>query len=146
MRPAARIPNGGSFHEHQDAAECRETMPIFCYEDNIAKQAAHLTGGAGPCGVEGNMLRNWILCHELRSEKLREETGYWTELLSNGSLPYAMYRGLNACRQLAASKQPSGVRPLECGETWMRLIVVAASDQAHPYLFTFQRAHTTRLL
>ena len=56
--------------------------------------------------------------------------GLWTELLSNGSPPYAMYRALNACRQLAASKQPSGVRPLECRETWMRLVAGCNNDQS----------------
>ena len=62
---AARIPNDDAFYEHPDAEECLETMPIFCYKDNVAKRAVHLTGGAGPWGIEWNMLRNWILFHEL---------------------------------------------------------------------------------
>ena len=67
-RPDVRIPAAGSFHEHPDAEDCLETISIFCYEDNIAKHTANLTGGAGPCGVEGTMLRNWLLCHEICSE------------------------------------------------------------------------------
>ena len=74
------------------------------------------------------MLRNWILRHELWSDKLREDMGHWTELLSNGSPPYAIYQGLNACRQLVVSKR-SGVRLLECGEAWMRLIAGCNNNQ-----------------
>ena len=81
-------------------------MPIFFYEDNVAKRAAHLTGGVRPCGIEGNMLCNWILCHEFWSRKLREVIGHWTELLSNESPPYAIYQGINACHQLAVDKRP----------------------------------------
>jgi len=128
-RPEARIPDEDSFHEHPDAENCLESMPVFCYHDHVAKRAVNLKGGAGPCGVEGIMLRNWLLRHEVRSEKLREEMALWTELLSNGSPPYAAYRALNAARQLAAEKKPSGVRPLECGESWMRLMSGCNNDQ-----------------
>ena len=67
------------------------------------------------------MLRNWLLRHEVHSERLREELATWVCWLSNGSPPYAAYRGLNTVRELAADKRP-GIRPLGCGETWMRLI------------------------
>ena len=55
-RSYARIPVEESFHNHPDAENCLESMPIFCYHDNVAKCAANLKGGAGPCGVEGIML------------------------------------------------------------------------------------------
>jgi hypothetical protein len=42
-------------------------------------------------------------------------------LLGNGSPDYSKYRALNAARMLAVDKEP-GVRPLACGEIWMRLI------------------------
>ena len=77
-RPEARIPAASSFHEHLEAEDCLETLPTLCYEDNIAERVANLTRGAGPCGVEETMLRNWLLRHEIRSKKLREEMALWT--------------------------------------------------------------------
>ena len=71
-RPEACIPTKDSFHEHPDAEDYLKTMPTLCYEDNVAKRAVNLKRGAGPCGVEGIMLRNWLLRHKIRSEKPRE--------------------------------------------------------------------------
>lgn len=42
-------------------------------------------------------------------------------MLANSSPAYLTYRAMNAARMLAADKEP-GVRPLACGEVWMRLI------------------------
>ena len=119
--PKAVIPSDEEFDTHPDGPEAMESPSITCYEENVAKAASKLSGGAGPCGVEGIMLRNWLLWHGNNSELLREELGQWVYWLSNGSPPYAAYRALNAVRVLAADKRP-GVRPLGCGETWMRLI------------------------
>ena len=83
-RAEARILSEDSFHEHPNAEDCLETMPTFYYEENVAKCAADLKGGAGLCGVKGTMLRNLLLHHEVRSEKLREDMALWTEWLSNG--------------------------------------------------------------
>ena len=44
----------------------------------------------------------------------------WVILLSNGSPDYAMYRAVNSALMMAADKKP-GVRPLACGEIYMRL-------------------------
>ena len=43
--PKARIFSEDSFNEHPDAEGCLETMPTFCYEYNVPKCAADLTGG-----------------------------------------------------------------------------------------------------
>ena len=67
------------------------------------------------------MLRSWMLRHGAHSERLRAKLAHWVGWLSNGSPLYAAYRALNMVRELAADKHP-GVRPLGCGETWMRLI------------------------
>ena len=75
------------------------------------------------------MLRNWLLRHKIRSEKLGEGMAHWTEFLSNGSPPYMVYWALNIARQFLANKKP-GVRPLECGESWMRLMSGCNNDQA----------------
>jgi hypothetical protein len=66
------------------------------------------------------MLKEWLLRHEVSSERLQEEMAHWIVWLSNDSPPFAAYRAVNSARMLAADKKP-GVRPLACGEIWMRL-------------------------
>jgi hypothetical protein len=83
-------------------------------------RAAHLSGGAGPCGVDDTTLKLWLLRHEVSSERLREEMNHWVVWLSNGSPPFAAYHAINLARMLASDKKP-GVCPLACGEIWMRL-------------------------
>ena len=87
-----------------------------------------MDGAAGLCGVDGETLKGWLLRHRVHSEALREEMGHWVEWLSNGSPPYAAYRALNAYRMLAADKQP-GVRPLACGEIFMRFFALCVRGQ-----------------
>ena len=69
--------------------------PFFCFEDVVTKMAGHLSGGAGPCGVDAVMLKGWLVRHDVASTKLREEMAEWVELLSNISPDYATYRALN---------------------------------------------------
>ena len=118
--PDARIPKERVYDSYANSAELLEAMPIACYEEQISLQAAHLCGGAGPCGVDGTMLKEWLLRHEVSSERLREEMAHWVVWLSNDSPPFAAYRAVNSARMLAADKKP-GVLPLACGEIWMRL-------------------------
>ncbi|KAL7524034.1 hypothetical protein ACHAXR_000412, partial [Thalassiosira sp. AJA248-18] len=106
-----------------------EFMPMYFYEEQIAKAATRLSGGAGPCGVEGIQMKNWLLRHEVHSERLREEMAKWVSWLANESPPYAAYRALNCLRELPADKRP-GVRPLGCGEIWMRLIADCEHEQS----------------
>jgi hypothetical protein len=118
--PDACIPKEHAFDSYANSAELLEAMPIACYEEQISLRAAHLRGGAGPCGVDGIMLKEWLLCHEVSSECLQEEMAHWVVWLSNDSPPFAAYRAVNSARMLAADKKPL-VRPLACGEIWMRL-------------------------
>ena len=85
--PEVIVPAEGDFDQYPDAADRLESVPIYCYEEQVAKAAARLSGGASPCGVEGTMLRSWLLQHETHSEKLREELARWVCWLSNGSSP-----------------------------------------------------------
>ncbi len=119
--PEGSVPSEEDFNKHPGGQDCLESPPIHCYEENVAKAAGRLSGSAGPCGVDGAMLKNWMLWHGAQSELLWEEIAQWVCWLSNGSSPYAAYHALNTVHELAADKQP-GVRPLGCGETWMRLI------------------------
>jgi hypothetical protein len=118
--PYAQIPALGDFDQYPDDNEHLESTPIYCYKEQVVKAEARLSVGAGPCVVEETMLWNWILCHEIHSKWLCEDMA-WVCWLSNGSPPYAAYRGLNTVQELAADKRP-GIRPLGCGETWMCLI------------------------
>jgi hypothetical protein len=54
--PDACIPEENAFDHYANSAEVLdEAMPIACYEEQISLRAAHLRGGAGPCGVDGTM-------------------------------------------------------------------------------------------
>jgi len=90
--PDARIPEERAFDSYANSADVLdEAMPIACYEEQISLRAAHLRGGAGPCGVDGTMLKEWLLRHEVSSERLREEMAHWVVWLSNDSPPFAAY-------------------------------------------------------
>jgi hypothetical protein len=93
--PDACIPEERAFDSYANSAELLEAMPIACYEEQNSKQAVHLSGGAGPCGVDGTTLKEWLLCHEVSSERLREEMAHWVVWLSNDSPPFAAYHAVN---------------------------------------------------
>jgi hypothetical protein len=95
-------------------------MPIACYEEQISLRAVHLSGGAGPCGVDGTTLKEWLICHEVSSKCLQEEMVHWVVWLRNNSPPFAAYRAVNLSHMLAGDKKP-GVRPSVCGKIWIRL-------------------------
>jgi hypothetical protein len=82
--------------------------------------ASLLSGGTGPCGVEVDMLHNWLLCHRVQLEQLREVMATWVDWLSNSSPPYAAYCAVNTVCTVALNKTPE-VHPLGIGECRMRL-------------------------
>jgi hypothetical protein len=118
--PGARIPEELAFDDYVNSTELLKAMPIACFEEQISLHAVHLSGGAGPCGVDGTTLKEWLLCHEVSSKCLKEEMAHWVVWLSNDSPPFAAYRAVNLLRMLAGDKKP-GVRPLACREIWMRI-------------------------
>ena len=118
--PASRVPSEEDFDAHAGAPDCLDSMPVYCFEECVAKAAARLSGSAGPCGVDAEMLKNWLLRHGDHSGRLRDAMATWVDWLSNGSPPYAAYRAVNTVRTVALDKSP-GVRPLGIGESWMRL-------------------------
>jgi hypothetical protein len=93
-------------------------MPVYCFEECVAKAAAHLSSGMGTCGVESIMLKSWLLRYGVQSECLWEVMVKWVDWLSNGSPPYAAYRAVNKEHTVALNKTP-GVWPLGIGEVWM---------------------------
>jgi hypothetical protein len=104
------VPLEWDFDAYPDADDLLDTMPVYCYEECIAKAAARLSGGARPCGVEAEMLKHWLLRHGAHSERLRAVMADWVVWLSNGSPPYAAYRAVNTVRTIALDKHP-GVQP-----------------------------------
>ena len=62
-------------------------MPVYCFEECVAKAAACLSGGASPCGVTVDMLKNWLLRHGVQLERLREVMATWVDWLSSGLPP-----------------------------------------------------------
>jgi len=54
--PDCVVPSEEAFDAYPDADNLLDTMPLYCYEECIAKAAARLSGGAGPCGVEAEIL------------------------------------------------------------------------------------------
>ncbi len=73
-----------------------ETMPISCYKEQISKGAVHLSGGAGPCGVDGTTLKEWLLPHKVSSKCFHQEMAHWVVWLSNDSPPIAAYHAINS--------------------------------------------------
>ncbi|KAL3815266.1 hypothetical protein ACHAXA_001878 [Cyclostephanos tholiformis] len=118
--PACVMPSEEDFDAYHNADNLLDTMPVYCFEECVAKAVAHLSGSAGPCGVEAEMLKRWLLCHGAHSERLRGVMADWVVWLSNGSPPYDAYRAVNTVRTVALDKCP-GVRLLGVGEVLMHL-------------------------
>ena len=79
-------------------------MHVYCPDNEVAKVAKTLGGCTGPTGVDGIMLRGWVLRKEVPSENFCKEIARWVMLLSNESPAYAMYRALNSSSILPAFK------------------------------------------
>jgi hypothetical protein len=59
--PDCCVPSSKDFDAYPDAANLLGTMPVYCYKECIAKAAARVSGGAGLCGIEAEMLKHWLL-------------------------------------------------------------------------------------
>ncbi len=68
--PDCCVPLEKDFEAYPDATNLLNTTLVYCWEECIAKAAARLSGGAGPCGVEAEMLKHWLLQHSAHPEKL----------------------------------------------------------------------------
>ncbi len=104
--PKSRVPSDEDFDEYPGAPDCLESMPIYCFEECVAKAAACLSSGTGPCGVDAIMLKNWLLHCGIQSERLCDGMAMWVDWLSNGFLPYAAYCAVNMVRTVALNKTP----------------------------------------
>ncbi len=104
--PDAVVPTLDDFDLHPDTHDPQDMPPLCCFEEQVAKSVVKLSRGAGPCGVDGIMLRSWMLRHGAHSEHLRVNLAQWVGWLSNGSPPFTAYQALNMVRELAADKCP----------------------------------------
>ena len=61
--PEGIIPDISHFDTYSErtTTECQTSMPVYCSEDEVAKVAKTHGGCAGPTGVDGIMLRGWVL-------------------------------------------------------------------------------------
>ena len=107
-----------------------ENVDAFVYvdADHVESRSSKLHGAAGPSGVDAIMLKAWLTRHGAASDALRFEMAEWATWLGCFKPEYAKIRALNHVRLLAVDKEP-GVRPLGCGEIWMRLISGTILDQ-----------------
>ena len=77
------------------------------------------------------LLQHWLLRFGATSAELRLIVGDFVEWLGNGRPPWAAYRALMSGRLIALDKQ-SGIRPVEVGETWRRLMTKCLLKEAGP--------------
>ena len=67
------------------------------------------------------MLRDALLRHGSASKRLRMSLANFSNWLSNSNVPWAAYRGLMVCREIALDKMP-GIRPIGICCVFRRLI------------------------
>ena len=72
------MPSEEDFDAHVGAPDCLDLMPVYSFEECVAKAATR------PCGIEAEMLKNWLLRHGDHSGHLREAMATWVDWLSNG--------------------------------------------------------------
>ena len=109
----------------------RERYEIWGQQSTM-QRGSNTTTTEAPAPLEAEIARRaWMPGHDVVPRtylmKLRDELAHWVTMLANTSPDYAKYRALNAGRGLPSDKQP-GVRPIACGESWMRLIARCADE------------------
>jgi hypothetical protein len=92
----------------------REPVLVEITAETVEQVTSHLSGAAGPYGVDGVDLRNWLLPFDKESEAFGMEMAAWSKWLASGHPPWAAYRALMAGQLVALDKSP-GVRPVGIG-------------------------------
>lgn len=122
----------GSFEPVPDA-DWMKPIPVNVTTDTVAQVATHLSGAAGPDGVDGIDLRNWLLRFGNESEIMRAEMSLWCMWLANSHPPWAAYRAMMAGRLVPFGKEP-GVQPIGIGSiirrTLAKCLIKAVGSQA----------------
>ena len=106
-----------------------ELHRVWITEDTVEKVAGKLHGSAGLTGLDSFMMKEFLLKHGQASRNLRSAVANLASWLANENVPWAAYRGLMMCREVALDKMP-GVRPLGIGDILQRLIAKCVLEAA----------------
>ena len=110
-----------------------EFIDISITSETVETVAGKLSGGAGLSGFDSASLSHIFCAFGDSSKRLRVAFAKFVEWLANGFPPWAAYRALMACRELALGKIPVGIRPIGIGDVIRRaaakcvLLVAGAS-------------------
>ena len=104
----------------EDFGETPEFVEHSITAEHVEKVASHLSGGAGLTGFDSAALKGLLLTHRQASQRLRVVFARFIEWLANGFPPWAAYRALLACQELALRKKPIEIRPISIGDFFCR--------------------------
>ena len=93
-------------------------------EDTVKQAAKNLQGAAGPDGLPGDLVKQWLTKFGATSRKLRKVIADLTNLCANTTLSDSeapLISALLDSSLIALDKQP-GVRPIGVGTIWRRLM------------------------
>ena len=105
---------------------------VVITEENVEKTASKLSGSGGLNGFDSVALKNVLLQRGQASRKLRQTFAKFASWLANDFPPWAAYRALMWCREIALDKMP-GVRPIGIGDIFRRFIAKLVLVDAGPY-------------
>jgi len=111
--------------------ELPEFEDVVITGDTVEKVARRLSGSAGLINFDSHAMKNLLLSHKDSSRKLRDAIARFASWLANENVPWAAYRGLMMCREVALDKMP-GIRPIGIGEIFRRLIAKCVLEAAGP--------------
>ena len=116
----------------EDYESTPEFVPITITEDDVEHVAAKLSGSSGLTGFDSTALQNMLLQHGHASKRLRQVLANFANWLANSFPPWAAYRALMMCREVAFSKT-KGIRPLGIGDIFRRFLAKLIVLKAGPY-------------
>ena len=100
---------------------CPDLIDVQVTDDAVEEVAKHLSGSAGPSGIDSSSLSQWLLKHGGASSNLRKTMAKLVEWLANSCPPWAAYRALTWGRLIGLDKCP-GVRPVGIGDMFRRFL------------------------
>ena len=103
-------------------------------EDTVKQAAKNLQGAAGPDGLPGDLVKQWLTKFGATSRKLRKVIADLTNLCANTTLSDSeapLISALLDSSLIALDKQP-GVRPIGVGTIWRRLMAKTVLIAADP--------------
>ena len=89
--------------------------PVNIMEDSVESVAQKCWGSYGPGGTDSEDLQGWILKFGEYRKRLRTSVDFFSDWLSNKSLPWAAYCTFMSVRLILFDKSP-GICPVRVGE------------------------------